>query len=406
MGFAQIPGEFKRPSPIAQALGMIGQTGLGALEQVGQQRQQAQQQNILSRVLAGKATPEEMGKLDPQIQLEAAKQMSKEKTQSEKSKLIERLFGRGETGLGLEQGEEIVDRAQPVDRVETGLRELSDEQLAALSLQDPQTAKLVQSIQKERRRGFQEERAYHATFTKDLEKKIENLREILPRKENALDFARQAVESGEVGRFSKDQFANAVGGEFGNLLRTAEGAELITASKENLLTNMSRVSAKAQNVWFEQKLNTVFPQIGQSEEANLTTQEMIESEVALDKAQVKIYDQLAEQDEKKFGYVRKDIGRRVDSILNDMNKQIFNRATYRMKEIEEKDKKASELKKQVGKKVPKGTQLTLAMGKLYLDKFGDKAEKTAEQNGYVIPKVSELRTYQLEPREFREIFGL
>lgn len=252
---------------------------------------------------------------------------------------------------------------------------------------------------KEERRQFEGERAFHTAGTKDIEKKISGLRESLPKKGMALDFARNAVETGDVNYFSLDKLADATGVD---LFRTAKGAQLLTAGKENLLSNMSRVGAKAQNQWFEQRLNSMFPKIGQSREANLTTQEMLEGELAMDEAFLNEYDRLSEQDEKEFGFTRKDVEKRAQNNVKPIQKQIFNRTAYRMKEQEEVEKGLDKVKKEVGKNVSKGTPLTLAMAKLYVDKFGDNAMDVAKKNGYTIPTLEEFKTYRAQPREFRE----
>lgn len=206
-----------------------------------------------------------------------------------------------------------------------------------------------------------------------------------------MDLARNAVETGNLGFFSLDNLANRTGLD---VFRTAKGSQLITAGKENLLNNMGRVSARAQNIWFEQRLDSMFPQIGQSREANLTILEMLEGEEALDKAYVNEFDRQAENDEQKFGYVKKDIERRVRSELQPLEKRLFDRTSYRLKDIEEREKGLTNLKKEVGKKVPKGTPLTLTMAKLYKDKFGNDALSAAKKNGYTIPTIEEFQFYQ------------
>ncbi len=249
------------------------------------------------------------------------------------------------------------------------------------------------------RKEFESERKFHTDYSKGTAKEADSLRATIPRKESALNFARQAVESADLSYFSPDKLADSTGID---LFRSAKGAQLVTAGKENLLSNMSKVGAKAQNIWFEQRLNSMFPKIGQSEEANLTVQEMLEGEVALDKAYLTEYDRIVEQDEKDFGYERKDSAKRAYQAIKPLEKHIFQRASYRMKEIEEKEQGLSSMKKAIGKNVAKGTPLTLAMTKLYLDKFGDKALEVAEKNGYQIPTYEEYKSYQQAPQEFRE----
>lgn len=286
----------------------------------------------------------------------------------------------------------------------------SSKQIMGLSLVDPNLGRIAQAertdILKEqrhqedvKRKEFESNRAYHTSFSKDAEKHVEGLRNSLPKIDMALHFARDALESDEVGYFSPNKLADATGVD---LFRTAKGAQLVTAGKENLLSNMSKVSARAQNVWFEQRLNSMFPKIGQSKEANLTVQEMLEGEAELDRAYMEEFDRLTAQDEEKYGYVKKDISKRASDFVKPLEKEILKKTTYRMKEIEEQEKGLKQLKSQVGKNVPKGTPFTLAMAKLYKDKYGDKARVVAEKNGYYIPSIEEFKIFQQSARELRE----
>lgn len=253
-------------------------------------------------------------------------------------------------------------------------------------------------------KSFRDDRSYHTGMLGKIRERVDTLREAVPKKKSALSLARNAVETGDLGAFSKDRLANAIGGPIGDALRTAKGAQLITAGKENLLGNMSRVSARGQNMWFEQRLNSMFPQIGQSKEANLTVQEMIEGEVSLDDAYLKKFDELWDADVKQYGYPREDIERRARKSIELDEKDIMQRTTYRLKNIEEREKGVSSLKKQVGKEVVKGTPLTLTMAKLYIEKFKNPevALKAAKKNGYYIPSAEEARRYMMRPNEYME----
>jgi hypothetical protein len=255
---------------------------------------------------------------------------------------------------------------------------------------------------KEAERGFKEfesERGYHTGFSKTAEENVAKLRESIPRKEMALSLARNAIEAGDLSFFSKDKLADITGID---AFRTAKGAQLITASKENLLSNMSRTSARAQNLWFEQRLNSMFPKIGQSDEANLTIQEMLDGELAMDKLYQTEFDRMARKDEEQLGYVRKDIDRRVREEVKPLEKQIFSRTMFRLRELEEQEQGLEKIQKQVGKNVLKGTPLTLAMAKLYKNKFGKDAQAVARKNGYHIPTLEEYKLYREQPVEFSE----
>lgn len=294
-----------------------------------------------------------------------------------------------------------------------GGKPYSDRQILVASLDNAPLAREMRAAndawekrsEKERqfqREEFKSEREYHTKFSMDAEKEADALRESLIKKESALDLSRQAVEQGDPSFFSLDSLADRTG--FG-VFRTAKGAQLITAGKENLLSNMSRISAKAQNQWFEQRLNSMFPQIGQSQEANLTIQEMLEGEEAMDRAYLNEFDKIAESDMEKEGFVRKDIKKRAQKNTELLNREIMKRTNYRLKQIEEKEMGSDKLRAQVGKNVVQGTPLTLEMMRLYVKKFnGDKAkaEQVAKKNGYYIPTADEIELFQMRPTDFRQ----
>lgn len=292
------------------------------------------------------------------------------------------------------------------------LKNLTDEQLAigASTAGQPGQRGIVGNIfktEQERRKNeekikrttFESDRAFHTKYSQKDVEEANQLRSSLPKKELALDLSRNAVESGETDYFSLNKLADATGID---LFRTAKGAQLIAAGKENLLSNMSRASAKAQNVWFEQRLNSVFPKIGQSNEANMTVQEMLEGEELLDRAYLNSFDKIASEDTEKYGYERKDIKKRAFDEIKPIERQIIKRSSYKMKEIEEREKGLSKMKSEVGKNVIKGTPLTMAMAKLYVDKFGDNALDVAKKNGYDIPTYEEFEIYNMTPQEYRQ----
>lgn len=421
----QIIDENREPSigeRFGQAFSNLGQSASQMIPQYLQGKQQQSQmaqaneyiKNLTGKDLSGIRDPEER----KVIISELLKQQGKEGLFNRKMDFFGKKFG-GKTDS---KGSNLAGTRQPTQppfALEEDITpnqsnvgqfnplEITDEDIMEALAVDPVMGRGLQNIrdtalqqQRERekisQRKFEGERAYHSGFSKELEKEINQLRNVIPKKEMALNFSRNAVETGDVSYFSPDKLADATGID---LFRTAKGAQLITAGKENLLSNMGRVSAKAQNIWFEQRLNSMFPKIGQSREANLTIQEMLEGEVDLDKAYLNEFDKLSSEDEGKYGFVKKDISKRAREGVKSQEKEIMRRTSYRMKEIEENEKGLKSLKSEVGKNVTRGTPLTLAMAKLYKEKFGDNALKLAEKNGYYIPSVEEFRIFQQRPQE-------
>ena len=432
-----------REKPKSFAAEFAGKFGAGLGEGVSQGIEKNQRSKALEKENADilKATGIDLsGQTDPEMRkavfIQQLKGQQKNQQNESKQKYLDELFGGQDNQQNTSQsfGQQMQNMEPPFlngeQREQTQSNQtqqksgfdplkISDEDIARATAEDYRLGNALRAakdtaveqtrheekqklnIEKKEREKFEGERSYHSGYSKELEKNVNQLRDFIPKKESALNFARNAIESDQLDYFSPDKLAEVTGID---LFRTAKGAQLLTAGKENLLSNMDRVSAKAQNIWFEQRLNSMFPKIGQSKEANLTTQEMLEGEVALDKAYVDEFDRLSQEDEKNFGYVKKDISRRVHQSIKPLEKHILDRTTYRMKEIEEQEKGLPEIKKQVGKNVPKGTPLTLAMAKLYKDKFGDTALKVAQKNGYTIPTIEDFASYEKRPQEFREEF--
>lgn len=394
------------------------------MQSIAQQAQQYQQQQQTAKALQQMGVDPSVMHAPPEAQAayfkqqfapektETALQQSQRQLNEEKlnalkgnQKLFDKLRGGG-------QQEQASQGQMPQESSSPGLEQADEatlREISAFAGQPGQEGTLGNMAKSElerrekqeniKRKSFEEERVYHTQFSKKAEEEVENLRNNLSKKEMSLNLSRDAVESGEVGAFSLANLAQRLDMPE---LQTMKGAQLETAIKENLLSNMSRVSAKGQNIWFEKRLNSMMAQIGKSKEANLAAQEVLEGEVAMDQAYLENFDRLSQEDMQKYNFVKKDISKRAHDAAKYQEKEIFKRTSYRLKELEEQEKGFPTLKKQVGKNVSKGTPLTLAMAKLYKEKFGDNALQVAEKNGYYIPSLEEFQTFRASPQEFRE----
>jgi len=382
--------------------GGLGQGFAQAFSQAQQQKQMRAENEAAKKMgidLSGISDP----KMRQAIITESLKGQQKQQLQGQKQEYLNQIFGEQE--LGQERQKQEMPQQSGFD-----VSSLSDEDIARASALDPNLGRSLQhskdvALREKRgrenieRKTFESERGYHTQFSKEQEKEAENLRTSLSKKEMSLDLSRNAVESGEVGGLSLANLAKRL-----NIpeWQTMKGAQLETAIKENLLSNMSRVSAKGQNIWFEQRLNSMMAQIGKSQEANLAAQEILEGEVALDRAYLTNFDKISQDDMQQYGFVKKDIAKRAREQSKPLEKEIMQRTAYRLKEQEEQEKGLPSLQKSIGKNVIKGTPLTLAMAKLYKEKFGKNALNVAQKNGYYIPTLEEFRIFQERPQEFRE----
>jgi hypothetical protein len=401
---------------LSEGVGRGLEQGGEMLQQYQQKQQQAQQNEAIKERfgidLSGISSPEERKAI---ISAKLA-ESGKSNLMGQKQQMFKDVFGGGQQRQDQQQMQQPdQQQIEPQNPQEMGRKgfdptKVSDEQITQLAMIDPNAARAIQHAKdvalRENRENktaenkkFETERAYHTQFSKKAEEEVEATRSNLSKKEMSLNLSRDAVESGEVGAFSLANLAQRL-----NLpeWQTMKGAQLETAIKENLLSNMTRVSAKGQNLWFDKKLNSMMAQIGKSEEANLAAQEILEGEVAMDRAYVENFDRLAEEDMKQHQFVKKDVSRRAHDAAKSSEKQIFKRTNYRLKELEEQEKGLKSVQAQVGKNVDPGTPLTMAMAKLYKNKFGDEAIKVAKKNGYYIPTIEEYQTFRASPQEFRE----
>lgn len=417
------------PKAERETFGTVIGRGLGSgISQGYQQAQLTKQKNQQQRLAdenIERLTGVDLSGLDPDTQKAIATELlrgqGKEKLLGQRQGFLNQIFGGSGQPREEEQGLMQQSGIQGDKRQEQGLQQgfdpsqLSDEDIARASALDPNLARELRAakdtaIREKRksedieRKTFESERDFHTSYSKKHVEKSDKIRENLPRQEQALNYARNAIESGETGAFSINALADSIGGVIGDALRNKSGAQLTLAAKEQLLPTLSRISAKAQNQYMEKRISSMIPKAGQTDEANLSMQEMLEAESAMDKAYLQEFDRLTDEDNKTFGYERKDIDKRAHDAIKPLQKHIVQRTTFRLKELEELEKGISELKKDVGKNVVKGTPLTMAMAKLYSDKFGKEAVKVAEKNGYYIPTADEFISYQKRPEEFREGF--
>lgn len=241
----------------------------------------------------------------------------------------------------------------------------------------------------------QEKRVDQALRINDpYNKRMAGLKASTPVRSRAVDLARDAVRSGEVGKLSLNHLADVF-----NLpsLKTAQGAKLDQAIKTNLIGTLSEVTAKATNIFLEKVALDAFARAGQSKESNLMKLEALDTELKLSTLETEIYDQILKQDIEKFGFEQPYIELRVSEAVKPLQNDIMRGSAWRMKQYEESEKSYEKLAKNALKQVSKGTPLSKQMGRILLDKAGgnkDKAIALAERLGYTIYSPEEIRRYE------------
>lgn len=239
---------------------------------------------------------------------------------------------------------------------------------------------------------FFEERKYHQKGAQKAIDEASKLRKSLRLKENALALGRQAIESGETGPISWANIASKLGlKEFMN----AAGTQLNQAGKEFFFGNMSRVSARAQNLWIEQLITKLAAEVGDPKINALIKTTMLEAEDKMDKAYLESFDRLADQDLKEHGFVKSNIEQRAFKESEEMANEIMNEVSFKTRQLYEQEKGPLKLQEKMMEKVPKGTYLTPQMAKLFMQKYGDyrKGIENAEKLGYTIPTAEQYKKW-------------
>ncbi len=372
------------PRSLSDILGQQIAQGLGVFEQ---RQRKEQQGGILSRMLSGEATEEERAQLDPEYQLKAAEIMKPkapiggitgQPVPPEISSIIPKI-------LEAYPGATADELAVQFDTL--GIpRTYSNSYIENRRRQDEQKSQRTEQ-------RFKSERAYQSQRSMPFMKKLDEERASLDEKDQALFMMKNAFNEGNLTFFSKDNFANFLG-KFGEGLRTQKGAQLINSQKEFLLSNIARAGARP-NMYIEQQISKMLPQIGRSDEANLGVVESFQARQDVERKKQQLADGLIEKYEAELGFVPGNIASQRDKAMKPYAQKIQNRLAYRLRNLQENEMGEKSLKKSLNKRVTQGTPLTLQMAVLFFEKEGSKdvALKKAKKLGYYIPSHEEYKGY-------------
>lgn len=170
------------------------------------------------------------------------------------------------------------------------------------------------------RKDREDERSYHKAGFQEAEKRTAELMASAPRKQMAIEIAREAVESNKVGPISWSNLAKRTGY---NELLGQEGAMLAMAAKENMLSNVGRMSSRGVNKWAEQMLMSAFAETGNPRQANEAFLAISEADKKIYDNYIKYYNQLKQNDIKMYGQGRSDIETRAWQAAEADNQQVM-----------------------------------------------------------------------------------
>lgn len=259
----------------------------------------------LARQLKGKRAIEskfgkEIANLPPDAQQEFIKAFSKAEAQSS---MMRELFG--------QKGQQNVDDGMSSGRSEQGsidLNNLSAEDRIKLSMINPNISRQLTEEQKLKHKISSEEIKRGYEESKPTRERGRKIVEELPMKENALEVMKDAIQTGNLGTFSLDYLADLTGLEG---LRSAEGAQFKTASKEFFLGNLGRIGAKGLNQMMEKVVMEMSPLIGRKPEANLAVAEILQAELDVSRKESELIHDLGQSYKEKHGHYPDDLSDRV-----------------------------------------------------------------------------------------------
>lgn len=167
--------------------------------------------------------------------------------------------------------------------------------------------------------------------------------------------ARAAVQSGDVGAFSRNSLAELFG-PVGERFKNASGARLDAATKALLVDSLGDVSAKGTNLWLEKVAKSAIAGLGKTEESNETLitialgeLDIKEKKLGVEQELLTQYDQLGIKPPPNFDKI-------VDDLVKPYAKKIENQVSYDTRVLYEKEKGTRFLNNL--EPVPKDTPLT------------------------------------------------
>lgn len=300
----------------------------------------------------------------------------------------------GSPGAQLSAPTEFQTTGDPTPQSTSTLSSIPEDRLVAMSA-IPELKPVAEAELKKReidQKKFEGERKYHSQTAIPYMKSIDEERDALRKQELSQRELDSAIAEANTGGFTINNIARIFNRPE---LLSASGAQLVGASKELLIANLGTISGRP-NQFLEQQFTFALPELGKSKAANATLAESTRANSAIIRAKHEISDRLADEDMKRYGYVRNDVGARVSKEMAPIAREIEDRAAFRVKEIIEGQKSDRELRKDAVKKVPQGTPLTPKMAAIFLERHGtpEKAFENAKKLGYDIISLEKIEEYR------------
>lgn len=263
---------------------------------------------------------------------------------------------------------------------------IGQEHLSALALVDPQTARAMGDIGKaeyekysDLRKSYEGDRDFHTKAAEKYAEKIEKLEKDQSQIEIAKQAMSTAIRSGKLNPGTLNHLAEVTGID---ALKDPSGAAFSSAVKTFAIPTISQITGP-KNLYIEKNVVDSFPKIGRSQEANEASFLIVDLESELANKKIDIYNKLSQGDIDRYGFVTRDIGKRVDQQLREYAEPRIKTVSLNLQRLQEKQNKVDE--SMTLKQVTPGTPLTKRMAEILIyKKKGDVqgANKLAKDLGY------------------------
>lgn len=195
------------------------------------------------------------------------------------------------------------------------LSSLSDEDVVKLAgspykqHQDLAKAEMERRKLSNKKTEKQEERAF--SVNKPVYDRMNTYRETLPEKELALNRITDAIQSGDINRFT-DWAAARVGLD---PVRSTQSQILDAAVKELFIGDLKSLPGARLNQFIERNLYNALPGVGKSPEANQEFVESLYTVLDIGKERLKVFDKLSDQYEKAGREPPRNFQKQIDEQL-------------------------------------------------------------------------------------------
>lgn len=263
-----------------------------------------------------------------------AKSLINAERETNENQFLEQLFGKGRPTDTITE-ENIPGAGSIVDETfnevpNKNIPQFNEEERLFLAQKYPKIADQLQKSDKENRRQFEADRTFNWKQAEPFMKSMEDVDDKLLNQDMALDSMERTLQSGKLGLFSLNTLAELTGVD---AFLSPEGKEFKSAAKEYFLNDLTRAGARP-NQWVEQQIASALPGLGTSVEGNLTVHAGLKAKRDILKKKRDISNDLMKSDMDNFGYVKGDIGKRVNQELKEYAQERMNDLRDQIKAIQ------------------------------------------------------------------------